>query len=125
MSSTKHSLTKHDLAHFTGSATFYQHSLMRSLVYTEGVQYVAERGGAFWLIDLIMSVQHEPKLKAEEFQVWKLRKNGTGGATATCTAEADVLYTQEIPFTDFPLDEIELWAIHDGTRRTILLPSEY
>jgi hypothetical protein len=34
------------LAHFTGSQNFYRHSLVREVLYTEGVEYVADTAGA-------------------------------------------------------------------------------
>lgn len=45
-------LTEGDLAQFIGSETLYQHPGF-NVRYTEGVRYVAEHGGAFWLIDAI------------------------------------------------------------------------
>jgi hypothetical protein len=32
--------------------------------------------------------------------------------------------TQEIEYTDFPLNGIDLWVENDGEHRVILLPSE-
>src|SRR5690606_36125280 len=56
------------LQRFTGSETFYTHFTGR-LIYTEGVQYLAEHAGAYWLIDAIASWQTEPKVRAAPFQV--------------------------------------------------------
>ena len=39
------------LAQFTGSERFYRHALVRDVIYTEGVRYVADTVGAYWLID--------------------------------------------------------------------------
>ncbi|MEZ6069474.1 MAG: hypothetical protein R3C10_04190 [Pirellulales bacterium] len=44
-----------ELAHFTGDCERYQHGLNRSLIYTPGVQHLAEKAGAYWLIDAIAS----------------------------------------------------------------------
>jgi hypothetical protein len=52
MTDTK-TLSLADLAQFTGSECFYRHPIVRVLFYTEGVQFLAEKGGAFWLIDEI------------------------------------------------------------------------
>jgi hypothetical protein len=46
-------LTKADLAHFTGSEHWYSHGLVRSVLYTDGARHVAEAGGAYWLLDEI------------------------------------------------------------------------
>jgi len=49
----KNSLTEADLAQFTGSEQLYRHSLVKRFCYTDGVKYIAERAGAYWLIDEI------------------------------------------------------------------------
>jgi hypothetical protein len=43
--STK-TLNEDDLAYFTGTTQWYRHPLVRSVLYTDGVQYVAQAGGA-------------------------------------------------------------------------------
>ena len=58
----------------------------------------------------------------EEFQVWKLKVNADRTAILTCDDGNDnIVYTEQIAFTDFPLDEIKFYFTGD----TILLPSEY
>ena len=42
------------LAQFTGSTHFYRHGLVREVLYTEGVEYVAETAGAYWLLDGVL-----------------------------------------------------------------------
>ena len=39
------SLMEEDLSQFTGSDCLYKHSLVKRVRYTDGVKYVAERGG--------------------------------------------------------------------------------
>ena len=51
----KTKLREEDLIQFTGSETWYRHGLFRNFLYTEGVQYVAETGKAYWLLDKIFS----------------------------------------------------------------------
>ena len=41
------------LAQFTGSQHFYRHGLVREVLYTEGVEYVVDNAGAYWLLDAI------------------------------------------------------------------------
>ena len=112
-----------DLAQFTGTEHWYAHSLIRSITYTDGVKFMAEKAGAYWLIDEVATNQLDPKISAEAFQVWKLVVN-TEKSTAVLTCEDgdyNEVFRKEITFTDFPLPEITLWY----TNRTILLPSEY
>ena len=80
---TSATLTTADLSQFTGSENWYRHSLNRDILYTEGAQYVAEAGGAYWLLDEIaLANRYERRVKAEEFQVWTLTRDKTdNGAT--------------------------------------------
>lgn len=113
-------LDKAILAQFMGGDEFYRHNIMRSICYTEGVRYVAEEGGAYWLIDKIATSQLDPKIAREEFQVWKLAVTGST-ATLTCDdGDGNIVHAEHITYTDFPLSEIELWF----TNQMILLPSE-
>lgn len=115
-------LTLADLRQFTGTEQWFRHSLMRNITYTEGVRYLAEQGHAYWLIDKVATLQLEPKVKAEEFQVWKLKVDNNNTATLACEdGNGNTVYSEEISFTDFPLDQIELWV--EGN--VILLPSEH
>nr|WP_199290060.1 DUF6876 family protein [Phormidium sp. FACHB-77] len=50
---SEHRLTESDLYQFTRTSQWYPHPL--GLLYTDGVFYLAERGGAFWLLDAIAS----------------------------------------------------------------------
>lgn len=117
------SLTEADLRQFTGTETWYRHPLNRKIVYTEGVQYIAEQGGAYWLLDEIALIQaHDPKVAAEALQVWKLTVRTDRTATLACDdGNGNIVFTKELEYTDFPLDEIKLYF----TDNTILLPSEY
>jgi hypothetical protein len=117
------------LPHFTGSENFYRHPLS-GLIYTDGIQYLAENAGngAYWLIDAIGSYQRDQKVRGNprlmEFQLWELKLNGKGGAVLTCREDSGKgnppKITQEIEYTDFPLDEIKLYVENN----TLCLPSE-
>lgn len=115
-------LTQSDLRQFTGSEQWYRHSLVRKVLYTDGAQYVAETGGAYWLIDEIAFGQSEPSVTAEEFQVWRLKVNSDRTAILTCDDGNDrVVFSKAIEYTDFPLDEIAFYFIDN----VIMLTSEY
>lgn len=122
MTNTK-ALTANALHQFTGSETWYRHSLNRKVLYTEGAQYLAEHGGAYWLLDTIAIAQaHDNAVAAEEFQLWTLRINPDSTGLLTCDdGNRNVIYSQHLPFTDFPLPEMKLYFCND----VIMLPSEY
>ena len=116
-------LTRAELAQFTGSENWYRHGLVRSVLFTEGAKVVADKAGAYWLIDEIALAQKFDKaVAAEGFQLWKLSVNPDRTAILACeNGNCDTVMRKEIPFTDFPLAEISLYC----TDNTILLPSEY
>jgi hypothetical protein len=115
------------LRFFTGTEHWYRHGLIRHILYTDGAQYLAENAGAYWLLDEIAFAQMDPKVRAEEFQAWKLKVDrDKASAVLTCT-DGDkgpgpvTVFTKKIEFTDFPLASIELWVENN----TIYLPSEH
>lgn len=48
-------LIHEELRQFTGDLERYRHGFNPRVIYTPGVRYLAERAGAYWLIDLIAS----------------------------------------------------------------------
>ena len=110
---------------FCGSDQWYKHWTGRA-TYTDGVKYLADEAGAYWLIDLVVSWQIHAKVRREPFQVWTLKVNEEDrSAVAECwndtPGKSKRLARQKIEYTDFPLDEIRLFFC-DGV---LLLPSEY
>jgi hypothetical protein len=116
-------LMKSDLSQFSGSENWYRHGINRKVLFTDGAKYIADEGGAYWLLDEIAIIQpHNKAVAAEEFQVWKLIVRPDRTATLTCDdGNGRIVYTKEIEFTDFPLDTITLWFANN----TIYLPSEH
>lgn len=110
------------LAQCNGADTVYRH-LFNRFVFTEGVKFVADVAGAYWLIDAVASHQlnHRAVAQANGFQVWRLKHNKTGsGAVLTMDdggqdgGEAKVLVRQRIPFTDFPKGCEVVLYLEDG-----------
>jgi uncharacterized protein DUF6876 len=116
-------LTAAVLSQFTGSENWYRHGINRKVTFTDGAKHVADHGGAYWLIDEIAIIQpYDKRVAAEEFQVWKLKVRTDHTATLSCEDGNDnVVFTKEIEFTDFPLDEITFYFANN----VIHLPSEY
>ena len=119
-----HTLKRDDLANFYGSENWYRHGLVRSVLFTDGAKYVADAGGAYWLLDEIAFAQKtfKKELASEEFQLWRLTVREDRCATLVCEdGNGRVILVKLIPFTDFPLAEISFYF----TNNVILLPSEY
>lgn len=128
-------LTHNELKQFTGDLERYHYPLNHSVTYTPGVKHLAERAGAFWLIDMIVSyvgspimrqaIDKDPRLGSLQF--WRLIVGEDRTAIVTCKADSGIkpAITQEIEYTNFPLDNIDLWMGYDGIRWTLYLPSEH
>ncbi len=108
-------------------------------------------GTAYWLIDIIASHQLNKKVAAQSFQTWRLYVNHVQAgepdperprpttvlawkqraqpneALVTCDdGNGQILVTQEIPFADFALDEVNLYLTNDDVNGiVVMLPSEY
>lgn len=120
-----------------GSDMFYRHWLGR-LIYTAGVQAVAEAAGAYWLIDTVASTLPLPRVRAERFQVWVLevdtearqgvvRMGGDrvdGKLVRTASSRRGPAYVQTLPYTDFPLPEFTLYCEWNGETWVLMLPGE-
>lgn len=111
-----------NLPQFTGTENWYRHSLNHEITYTDGVKYMAEIAGAYWLIDEIaIANKHVKAVVREDFQTWKLKAKGSKAKLTCGDGNGHVVYSKKIDFTDFPLDEIILYC----TNNVILLTSEY
>ncbi len=109
------------LAQCNGTDTLYTYGLFRKQI-TSGCKYVADKLGAFWLLDVVFSHQLNRRAvqAANGFQVWRIKLNKTGsGCVVTMDDggqdgnEAKVLIRQRIPFTDFPRG-VDLVLYYEG-----------
>ena len=120
---TRHSLTKADLAQFIGTEHWYRHNLNPKVTYTDGARHVAQAGGAYWLLDeLALAQAYQKEVAATPFQKWTLKVREDCTAILTCEdGDLQLVFTKELTFTDFPLDEISFYVIDN----VILLTREY
>jgi hypothetical protein len=124
-------MLEQELRQFTGTENYYRHSLSGTL-YTDGIKYLAEKAGAYWLIDAIASYQTATFRERNPFQVWILYRQ-EGGAVLKAFSDHDRdmspednflaygIVCQAIEYSDFPMESIKVYCI-DGV---ILLTSEY
>lgn len=111
---------KDGLLQFTGTFYYYKHAF--GIVYTDGIKYLVEECQCYWLIDVVASYQFEQKVKKMDFQVFKLLVNDDKSAVINIEdGNYNIIATQEIEFTDFPLDSIEIWF----SNSVVYLPSEH
>lgn len=142
----KKTLAASDLTQFCGTINYWRHSNgIYPFLHTDGVQYVAQYGGAYWLLDVIASWQVDTIVKTDaklkEIQFWTLTVQKDNSAMLHCERDTDdVVVSQRIEYTDFPIPEIRfylvnMWCyweyeqkcqpriIHDYG--VLMLPSEY
>ncbi|MDJ1470216.1 DUF6876 family protein [Xanthocytophaga flava] len=111
-------LTLNELDQFTG--TEYYHKYF-GINLTDGCLFVAKKGRAYWIFDLIASYQFEQKVRKEPFQVWYFKKEGIGGIITCDDGNGNIVASQVIEYTDFPLDEIKFFV----TSQVCMLTSEH
>lgn len=114
-----------DLNQFTGSELYYIYSpLFPNVRLTEGAHYLANECNAYWLMDMIAS--YLPVKDSFAIATLAVAADRTAAFTLCDDLPPKVVHaSQDVPYTNFPLDEIKLYVQYDGERWIILLPSEY
>ena len=110
-----------ELKQFTGTEQWYRNPLFPKYLYTDGVKYLAEIAGAYWLIDYIFSNQSLKVIQEQEFQVWELIVDDDRAIIRVEDGNDNLIHEFKISYTDFPLKNFSLWF----TDNVLLLPSEY
>jgi hypothetical protein len=112
-----HEQLQAELRQFRGTAVRYQY---HDISITEGVKYLAERAGCYWLVDIVCGIW--PKLQDDLLVICELTVNADQSAVFIAIGdEEEVLYRQRIPVTDFPGDWVKLWF----SEKVLFLPNEY
>ena len=110
------------LSQFTGTSAYYR--ISRRHLLTAGTKYLAEKGECFWMMDAVAS--HLCEIGTEDWFVL-IRVQVSEG-------RAEMIYEdgngheharQAIPYTDFAMGEVTLYACWDQEHWVIMLPSEY
>lgn len=118
------------LDQFTGTVNYYRH-WSGLILYTDGVQYLAEKASCYWLLDIIASYQRDLAKHSDErlheMQFWTLTVRADESAELVCIADKGVppAITEPIEWTDFPLPVISLWVADGGNVMVAYLPSEH
>jgi hypothetical protein len=113
-----------NLPQFSGTETWHPFSrLFRNFILTDGAKYVAEACDAYGLMDMIAS--YYARYRNFEYVVACLKVKNDSGRFILENGDGGRVATQVISYTDFPLDEITLFAARSDKHWVILLPSEY
>ena len=123
-----------ELNGFTATAYYYRLPFVKGFVYTDGVAYLAENAGAYWLIELI-AFEILPKVVKKSpdwFYSVKLAVNADSKAILTVDDGNGnkPIVTREIDYADFPqVNDFKLFlektSVSDGEAYCLLLPSEH
>ena len=110
------------LTQFIGTTGYFR--ISRRHLLTDGTKHLAEKATCFWMMDTITS--HLCEIGTEDWFVMVQVKVTDGRAVMIYEDGNDKEHArQEIPYTDFPLDSITLYACWDQENWVIMLPSEY
>lgn len=105
-----------ELKHFHGTAGYFRYSpsLFPKFLLTDGVHHLCERAACYWLMDVIASYQGHPKVKKNRelqgLQFWNLQVKDSTGTVKCEWDKGKTVIKQEIPFTDFVLNAIDIWV---------------
>lgn len=115
--------TYSELAHFSGTENYYRY---HTLLLTDGAFYLAEKAECFWLMDVIWSHAMENRWYGkEDFITCKLTVQDNVGDVVFDDGNGRTLVTQHIPFTDLPLESIQLFIVRGERNLVVMLPGEY
>ncbi len=110
------------LAQFTGTTQYYRISPKHLL--TDGTKYLADHGKCYWMMDAIIS--HLCEIGTQEwFVIVRMQVKKRIAVMIYEDGNGNELARQAIDYTDFPLEEIVVYASWDSEHWVILLPSEY
>ncbi|WP_430427067.1 DUF6876 family protein [Maribacter litoralis] len=115
------------LQHFNGTEIFHQIPLTRTR-FTDGLKYLANVAGCFWLITdasvIAKSLKDKSYFITIDFRRLSEKERVEKGCEAIIVysdGNDTVLESHGYQFADFPLDELRLFFVDD----TLMLPSEY
>lgn len=116
---------------FFGTEEYHRFSILfPKTVLTDGAKWLADNGECYWLMDIIGSI--EEIIADEPFTVVQLTiQNKAQVPNPKAVVKVDdgngnVLYTQLIEYTDFPLNNVKLYANRgENNLRVVMLTSEY
>ena len=125
-----HNFNLNELKHFTGSEQFYKHGINRKLIYTEGVQYLAEKAGCYWLIDSVACLLLPLVLKKhkDHFYSIQLFVQPDGSAVVTIgDGNGNSYLDHKVRWTDFPIvgEAVKFFLCESEGHYCLMLPSEY
>lgn len=117
------------LSRFTGTEKYYRLTLVKDVLFTDGVKEAAEKYNIFWLMDIIATDAKQVMRREGASMVYmKLHRPDLSLSKAIFTVEdgnSHRYFSKVIEFTDFKHESFNIWMVYDGEHYVCLLPSEY
>ena len=115
-----------ELRNFYGTEAY--HRTNPGLLITDGVKFLADNAGCYWLLDMVWS--NLPVLRKSRDTFFVVRYAGTPGESGLFSITDDIPATQTyavqtVEYSDFPLDEIVLYLSATEEEFVLMLRSEY
>jgi hypothetical protein len=99
------------LSHFIGTERYYR--LSRKHLITDGTKYLADNAECYWLLDATTS--HLMEIGTNDWFVLATLSVKDSRATLIYSdGNGNELARQQIPYTDFPMEQIKLYCCYDG-----------
>ena len=124
---TKVNTLQENLQQFCGAEQFFQLPLIKTR-FTDGVHFLAQNAGCFWLITdasvfakSLMDKSHFITIDFKRLSEEEQNKIGCEAIISYGDGNDTILETHRYSITDFPLDELRLYFVNN----TLMLPSEY
>ena len=118
-----------ELFQFTGSEQFFKHGINSKLIYTEGVKYLAEKTGCYWLIDDIACVLLPYLLKKHNDWFYSIQLLVTESAAVITASDGngEILINHKVKWSDFPItgEPVKFYLCESDKHYCLMLPSEY
>ena len=132
-------ITPQDLDQFHGTERWHRHPLNRRLLWTDGVEFFADKANAYWFIDAIALGVYGKRgpvpdaiPRKDSFGVVLLKsKKGRGSIEVrddydendnTCGKR---LWSAKLEFTDCSEGTWKFYLVDDGEHTVLMTPSEY
>ena len=110
------------LRQFTGTDCYYR--ISGNCLLTDGTKYVADAGGAYWLMDEI-ALQLNVIGTQDWFVLVHVQVKDQQALITYADGNGHEHARTQIAYTDFGLASLKLYACWDGEHWVLMLPSEY
>ena len=117
-----------ELEGYTGSENFTRDTFNKC-VYTDGFKRFMELCECYWLFSdsaILMMSNENGKFTDEGFVAITIKRTKDKAEVIFDDGNGNVLHTQKYDYTNFPMDEYEVWACRNELDSyTFMLKSEY